>query len=220
MTFLLEFRKGGLAPAIYVDFIKAVHQLPLLHERTVQDFKIFEKFNLTNISDDELSIALREVFRRAIEASKKCWHPEASATNCSVKNGKILISAAHSIQNNGVLGKIVEDGHVMGYELETGEVGGKLYGRNKASIFWGFCNKHDGIFKPIETAPYVGTDEQHFLYAYRAFVVSAHKKREATEFMDFGIQAQNDIDRTKAIFDSAILSKEYSIVVASAFLSI
>ena len=84
---------------------------------------------------------------------------------CNVDStGKIIVSAAHSIQNNGVLSKIVEKGHVMSYILDKGDFDGKQIGKNHASIFWGFCNTHDSIFSPIETSPYTGTPEQHFLF--------------------------------------------------------
>ena len=93
--------------------------------------------------------------RRAIEKSKKCWHPEANPGTCKIDgNWKIIVSAAHSIQNNGVLSNIAEKGHVMSYVYDKGEFDGKEIGKNLASFFWGFCITHDAIFNPIETSPY------------------------------------------------------------------
>jgi len=215
---LRDFRKGGLKPEIYDDFLLTIKSLPQLSKRTLSDYKAFDKFGLTDISEDDFSTIMREVMRRGIEKSKFCWHPEASATNCNVdQKGRIVISAAHSIQNNGVLSKIVENGHVMSYALDKGEFDGKELGKNHASIFWGFCNKHDAIFRPIEIQQYTKTLEQNFLFAYRGFVVSSHKKIEVSTWMNYGEQSDNDIKRNKQIFDNAILSNDFSVIETEVF---
>lgn len=213
-----NFRKGGLNPQNYDEFIQTVKQLPPITNRTPCHYDAFSKFNLNNISKDDLSIIQREVIRRGIEECKICWHPEAGNSTCNIDNkGKIIISAAHSIQNNGVLSRIVEKGHVMSYTFDKSEFDGIQIGHNFASIFWGFCNNHDRIFSPIEINPYEGTEEQHFLFAYRGFVVSSHKKREVSTWIAFGEQSDNDIIANKAIFDEAILSKNYSIIHTEVF---
>ena len=213
-----DFRKGGLNPDNFNDFITCCKSLPPITKRTPSDYSIFDKFNLTDITEEEFPVIMREVFRRGIEKSKFCWHPEASAARCNIdNNGQIIVSAAHSIQNNGVLSKIVENGHVMGYAMEKGEFDGKELGKNHASIFWGFCNKHDAIFRPIEVQPYIQTLEQNFLFAYRGFVVSSHKKIEVSTWMNFGEQSDNDINENKKIFDSAILINDYSVVETEVF---
>lgn len=146
-----DFRKGGLNPEMFNDFIKQINKLPPIIERTPIDFLGFQKFNLKDISDVEFNIVLREVLRRSVENTKVCWHPEAGNTTCDMDSqGKIKISGAHSIQNNGILSRIAENGHVMGYSLDKVGFDGKEYGKNIASIFFGFCNKHDSIFYPID----------------------------------------------------------------------
>lgn len=213
-----DFRKGGLNPEIFTEFIKVVKSLPPISSRSIEDYKAFNKFNLIDISEADLQPIIREVMRRAIEKSKFCWHPQASNSTCNIdKSGNIVISAAHSIQNNGVLSKIVENGHVMSYMLVKGEMDGKELGKNHASIFWGFCNTHDAIFKPIETQPYLKTPEQNFLFAYRGFVVASHKKIEVSSWMNFGEQSENDIKENRKVFDDAIMSKEYSVIESEVF---
>ncbi len=213
-----DFRKGGLNPENYEEFLQEVHNLPSIINRTTKDYEVFEKFKLSDISEFEFNVILREVQRRGIDSSKKCWHPQAGPTTCKLdKTGKILVSAAHSIQNNGVLSKVAEDGHVMGYALDKGEFDGTHVGKNLASIFWGFCNTHDAIFNPIETSAYIGSDEQHFLFAYRGFVVAAHKKIEVSNWLDFGDQSANDIAEDKRIFDDAINSKTFDILETEVF---
>lgn len=213
-----DFRKGGLSPAIFDDFIKSIGQLPQIINRTEEDYKVFEKFNLTDVNEIDFSVILREVQRRAINDSKICWHPSASSTNCNIdSSGNIIISAAHSIQNNGVLSQISENGEVMGYALDKGEFEGKKSHKNHASIFWGFCNTHDSIFRPIETSSYTGTDLQNFLFAYRGFVVSSHKKKEVSLWMNFGEQSEKDLIENKKIFDTAIINDDYSVIKTEIF---
>lgn len=215
---ICNFRKGGLNPTNYEDFITTVRQLPPLYNRKENDYLVFDKFNLVDISEDDFTAVLREVQQRGIEESKICWHPEASSTTCKIDGaGKIIISATHSIQNNGVLNKIAENGHVMGYARDKGKFDGKEVGKKLASIFWGFCNTHDAIFKPIEDIPFTGTSEQNFLFAYRGFVVSSHKKVEVSKWMNYGEQSDIDIAENKKIFDSAILSKDYSVIETEIF---
>lgn len=215
---LRDFRKGGVNPTMYDEFIQTIKNLPPLHLRREENYKVFDKFGLTEVSQEDFTVVLGEIKRRGIESSKICWHPEASDSTCNHNSsGNILISAAHSIQNNGVLSQIVEKGHVMTYAINKGEFEGKEKGKNYASIFWGFCNKHDAIFKPIEIEPYTGTDEQHFLFAYRGFVVSSHKKKEVSTWMNYGEQSDADIQENKKIFDNAILSKDYTIIETEVF---
>lgn len=213
-----DFRKGGLKPEMYDEFLLTVKSLPPISKRIPSDYEVFEKYNLTDFSEDEFTSIIREVGERGIVKSKYCWHPEANTSNCNINNaGKIIVSAAHSIQNNGVLSKIVENGHVMGYDLSKSEFEGKKYGKNHASIFWGFCNKHDSIFRPIEVQPYTQTLGQNFLFAYRGFVVSMHKKTEVSTWINYGEQSQQDIIENKQIFDTAILSHNYSIIETEVF---
>lgn len=213
-----DMRKGGLNPTMYVDFLDAISKLPKIHLRQPSHYKVFDKFNLTDLSEEDFTVIMREVVKQGVESSKRCWHPEASDTTCKIdSSGKIIVSAAHSIQNNGVLSKIVEKGHVMSYTLDKGEFDGKQIGKNHASIFWGFCNKHDSIFAPIETSPYTGTSEQHFLFAYRGFVVSSHKKIEVSSWINFGTQSEDDIKENKTLFDAAILSNDYSVLETEVF---
>jgi len=101
---------------------------------------------------------------------KLCMHPEASKENCS---GKII--KAHTVQRNGGLSQIAKDGHVYTVDTQIASVvrnGGKLSlkltGLKEATTFTGFCNKHDTeIFKPIETNPFVASEEHAFILAYR-----------------------------------------------------
>lgn len=208
-----DFRKGGLSPSNFDKFIEAVNNLPPINKRTRKDFEVFDGLGLTDVTQSDFPVIMREVIKRITEQSKTCWHPLASSTTCKVDGaGKIISSAAHSIQNNGVLSQITEDGHVLGYALEEGQFKTKKFGKNAASIFWGFCNTHDAIFRPIETVPYTKTDEQNFLFAYRGFVVAMHKKLEVSIIVNYGEQSDNDMQENKKLFDQAILTSDYSCI--------
>lgn len=209
-----DFRKGGLTPDNFEEVLNLVDELPPIGVRQNSDYKIFEHLNLKNINEEDLSIIIREMFRRGQEKSKKCWHPEACSSSCNVDgSGQIVVSAAHSIQNNGVLSKIAKDGHVTTFSREETGFKGKDVGKKLASIFWGFCNRHDAMFRPIEITNYTGTSEQNFLYAYRAFVIICHKKMEASHFLNYGSQSESDIIENKNIFDRAILDKSYDAII-------
>ena len=174
---LRDFRKGGLNPSTFNDFLNTFKQLPSIAHRNPSNYLVFNKFNLTDISDEDFIVVIMEMKRRGIENSKICWHPNASNTTCNLdSSGNIKISAAHSIQNNGILSKITDNRFLTCFGLVKDGFSGKEIIKNQASIFWGFCNNHDAIFSPVETKPYTGTSEQHFLFAYRGFVVAAHNK--------------------------------------------
>ncbi len=208
-----DFRKGGLNLDNYEEFINLINDLPDIAIRKNEDYKIFDKLDLTNVTEAELSVIFQEALRRSKEASKKCWHPEACYENCSTdKSGKIKITAAHSIQNKGILNRISENGHVMTYRFSSGNFSEKSIGKNLASIFYGFCNTHDAIFMPIETSTYSKSLIQNFLFAYRGFIVAAHKKIEVSQLINYVERSDNDIEANKRIFDDAIKNEKYAVI--------
>lgn len=208
-----DYRKGGLTPTMFDEFINLVRSLPPAIHRIEKDYEVFSKFNLVDISEAEFPLIAEELQRRNLNKSKKCWHPLASTNTCKTnENGEIIISAAHSLQNNGILSKIATDGEVTTYSRVNPRLAGKKQGKKISSTFWGFCNTHDAIFYPIETSPYSGNAEQHFLFAYRGFIVAVHKKIEALNSNNFGDQAINDIIENKKIFDRAIQSSDFGVI--------
>lgn len=101
-----------------------------------------------------------------------CLHPAASRATCSPK-----IIKAHTIQRGGSLSKIARRGQVYGFRPDYSVFGTgagtfsrpRLLGISHASTFTGFCDTHDRTtFLPIETRPFIGTQEQSFLLGYRA----------------------------------------------------
>lgn len=99
----------------------------------------------------------------------RCLHVESGGRCNKIIN-------AHSIQKNGVLSKIAENGKVYSLsknisdiDITTGQVSFKKHGINRVSTFKGFCKYHDNLmFELIDNNPLEPTDEQIFLYAYRS----------------------------------------------------
>lgn len=123
-----------------------------------------------------------------------------------------ITSKAHSIQNNRYLKRIADNGEVLCIDfgkIGEGESNIKRVGRNKASIFTGFCNYHDSnIFRPIEEREYLlGDVEQNFLFSYRAFALAYYERFSSFEFkkkhysLIAGLRYDENIRRFKGEID-------------------
>ena len=134
-----------------------------------------------------------------------------------MKKGRPDIINAHSLQNAKVINLIGDSGNVVWMNKATGELDGSLAGRSKASTFRGMCKVHDAVFNPIEVVDYTGSSEQHFLFAYRAYLYSFHVKREKRHQRDFGPDWESDEEQTKAIFDEALLTEQWDVVETQVF---
>lgn len=107
--------------------------------------------------------------------SKQCLHPLASRQVC----GKVI--AAHTIQRRGALAGIVDEtGHCLTFYPPDGRSSPEPHRRGwrDASTFAGFCVKHDApTFAALEATPFVGSQEQCFLLAYRAECHELYQKQ-------------------------------------------
>lgn len=156
---------------------------------------------------------------------KECLFPDKSL--CSER-----IIKAHTIQRNRFLSKISENGKVympcLKPDFDISLM--KEYGNAEASVFTGFCAYHDKVvFQPIEDRPFEGSQEQVFLFTYRAFALEYHRKRESDNLLKFfsdhpsyddltkegknGFEyATLDYEDEKKIFDQALLTHKYDIL--------
>ncbi|WFB37851.1 SEC-C domain-containing protein [Kiritimatiellota bacterium B12222] len=178
-----------------------------------------------------------EVLSKAF-THKECLCPENLKTSCT---GDII--KAHSVPKSW-LKKISINGHVLGYKKDLMSIARhkgfpvpEKIGVNKASIFTGFCKFHDSnIFKEIEDSPFIGSDEQCFLLAYRAAcreyftkycavqVIPEMRKQDSGRDIVFQIQYQSLLDKheemsklglknissEKNLMDKALDLKDYS----------
>jgi hypothetical protein len=170
------------------------------------------QFNLIDIPLSARKAILIVLKKKGEQIAKKCWHPEADFNSCSKENGRVKIIEAHSIQKNKILKSIEVNGHVTTFDRNEIDFRGAKLGKNIASTFLGFCNKHDAIFYPIETEDYIGSEKQNFLYAYRANLVSVHPKIVTSYFTNYGDQWENDIKENNKIFDFGIIDDKYDAI--------
>lgn len=99
---------------------------------------------------------------------------------------------AHSIQKQGQLRLIAEDGHVLRFNADfstltksSGRPAPKKIGINRVSTFLGFCETHDGLrFERIDRGPLTPNHEEVALYGYRSLCRSYFAKENAVTLMD------------------------------------
>lgn len=105
---------------------------------------------------------------------KQCLHPNQN--ECS---GGII--RAHAIQNNRILCRVAENGHVITLDGTSNLIfqDAQTKGRKIATVFSGFCSYHDKVlFQDIEDCDFTATEKQIFLLTYRTMSWHFHKKQE------------------------------------------
>lgn len=189
-----------------------------------------EREKATPLQQWEIEQKLRSSF-----ADKICLHP-SPGKDC----GKKIIKA-HTVQKNGGLNCIAKDGHVLSFQinfemLNSGNIVPAKIGINRASTFTGFCNIHDNAtFEPIEKNEITFTDEQIFLFGYRALCREYYQKMghlktlghikeldKGRQFIDqvymnkyadalsTGVNAGfRDLTEYKKFFDNKLVRKDY-----------
>lgn len=110
-----------------------------------------------------------------------CVHPDAGQERCSGRP-----TEAHTIQKEGGLRAIAENGHVVSikkgaFEIakHDGEIVPVPDGIKNASTFPGFCNTHDAMFSPTEEKIVPLSREVAFLLSYRAVSYEKFLKESA-----------------------------------------
>lgn len=114
----------------------------------------------------------------------RCLHPNAGGGNCGAH-----AIASHTVQRNGGLAAIAEDGHVLttflnAHDMQSsgGKIEPKRLGTKSASTFPGFCNKHDSeVFAAIEQKRLEPSREAAFLFFYRAICLELVRKRHVAK---------------------------------------
>lgn len=161
---------------------------------------------------------------------KTCLYPIKSECEKSIKE-------AHTLQDNGVLSLLCDEHQnvMVANPLKISYENTAIVpvSRHNATTFYGFCSYHDSkVFSPIETKPYIHSDEQNFLFAYRALAQEYHKKTRLKKSMQISFKenpscltipevvanyrlqmlAVQDSEMIKEIFDNAILSSQNDIL--------
>jgi hypothetical protein len=107
--------------------------------------------------------------RRAF-SKKTCFAHNRGLGEC---DGSII--RAHTVSRGPNLSRISVDGHVLQFSGSVADLlksGGELVlkkiGINDASVFYGFCRRHDrDLFSCIENEPFTGRADQCLAVAYR-----------------------------------------------------
>lgn len=136
-------------------------------------------------------------FNRKAFSKKHCFARDAGLGPCE---GNVI--KAHTVSRGSNLAKIAVDGHVLHHTAAPSELkknGGKIYvekiGIKDASVFYGFCSKHDReLFSCIENEPFTGRPDQCLAIAYRTMSRELYGKdaaahlRETLRGADKGMQ--------------------------------
>jgi hypothetical protein len=136
-----------------------------------------------------------------------CSHPNADTSTCSDR-----IIRAHTVQRNGGLSHIAEDGHVLSVRAGSqemfknhGVITPTSVGIRSATTFNGFCQTHDAaMFRPFEVEHRVLTRENCFLLSFRALAYELYTKRISFK----SLSAQKNLDRGES-FEKQVAIQQY-----------
>ena len=112
----------------------------------------------------------------AVDVNKKAFNKKrcfARGVGLGACEGDVI--KAHTVSRGSNLAKIAKNGHVLHYTTSVTEMnknGGKIsikeIGTKQASVFYGFCTKHDReIFSCVENTKFIGEANQCLAVAYR-----------------------------------------------------
>lgn len=148
----------------------------------------------------------------AVEANRKAFTQKkcyASGTGLGPCDGGII--KAHTISRSANLIKIADKGHVLRYAASIPDLqknGGKLsvdsIGVKEASVFFGFCSRHDReLFSCIENEPFVGRPDQCLSIAYRTISRELYGKDAAAHMRE----TLRGADKGKSKFEQILLQR-------------
>lgn len=200
------------APPAKIDPIKPVEKMARNDFCWCQSGLKYKKCHLDR--EQQTPINIFEVEAQMISELRDgyCSHPNSANDPCSSK-----IIKAHTIQKNGGLAAIAEAGHVLTVKptmkdlvATQGKPSPRKIGVNNASVFPGFCGKHDdALFKPIEGRFLSLTKETAFLFSYRAIAY----ERFAKEAQLRTSSVQRDMDRGHPFATQVAVQKHLTIFI-------
>jgi hypothetical protein len=161
---------------------------------------------------DNFDLAFHLCESKRLSRKGRCLHYDAGS-RCS------RVIDSHSIQKNGSLSLIADNGHVYAISENFGDFnrnrGGVTYtkqGIGTVSTFRGFCEKHDReVFDPIDTVPLVPTHQQILLYAYRALCREVFVKENALTLMEKQVERNREQEPIYELLESMRRGTEFSL---------
>lgn len=150
----------------------------------------FKRCHLDRANKKPLSKSEIIEFEKNISKKEKCYAPKQLTKDCN------NIIKSHTISKSSGLSDIADNtNHVLGlkqnftnFQKNKGNPRFERIGINKASIFKGFCGKHDNLlFSCFEGRynPFLGTKEQCTALAYRSVAKEIYAKESAIEYALF-----------------------------------
>ncbi len=171
-------------------------------------------------------------------AKKYCLHPDQATCNRGIIKAH-SVQQHGGLSKIAIKGQVYsfKDNNVGDIAKGNGLAIPKLVIVGKASTFTGFCGLHDDqTFAPIEKHPFISCPEHAFLLGYRHFCTELFTKRAAASLLptlrqadrgkplefQFALQQNvdvfqegfdqgfKDVEKIKAKYDEALLSKDFS----------
>ena len=178
------------------------------------------------VIDSEFIRLIQRLYKK--KPPTPCMFVGENGSRC--KNRAIL---SHSLQRSVTLKHIAESGHVYMIGIKPldfkkrGDIGEIKIGLSKASVFPGFCKKHDqDLFKEAEISKVEPNERLSLLLGYRVVCMELHKKidiegifsdhelrkratnagtlHEIEAFLEGTSMARVDLKRTKEKYESAL----------------
>ncbi|TKW66518.1 MAG: SEC-C domain-containing protein [Paracoccus denitrificans] len=139
-------------------------------------------------------------------SQKKCFARDVGLGDCE---GGVI--KAHTVSRGPNLARIAKNGHVLRYRTTSSEMNGnggnlsfKRIGIKDASVFHGFCRKHDReIFSCIENEVFTGRPDQCLAIAYRTMSRELYGKDASSHLRE----TLRDADKGSQPFQQFIFQK-------------
>ncbi|MDV8151706.1 SEC-C metal-binding domain-containing protein [Acinetobacter pittii] len=158
--------------------------------------KKFKNCHLDREKMAPLTIQEEQVHLKKIDKDLKLCLFNQFDNTCS--NG---IIKAHSVSKELFLRKISRNNKVYNPQMDTikYKVNMKDIGVNEASVFYGFCNKHDtNLFSDFETGKFTASSSQLLKLGYRALCLEIFKKIKVIKKFSF---YKENMDKGKNLLD-------------------
>jgi hypothetical protein len=129
------------------------------------------------------SARLKGLYKSIANSTKKWRTPKLCAfQGCKEKS----IARSHTIQKSGPLALISEDQHVLHPGLGSeGEMQMQRIGLNNASVFPGFCKKHERLFEDFEQKKALTTPRDLILQTFRVVARELFRVNLEIEHLEF-----------------------------------
>jgi len=142
----------------------------------------------------------RHAFVFGIRAARK--KNQRKPRRCSFPGcANMSIPSSHSLQRNGPLAAIAEEGHVLTPEvsLTKGRLDMIRIGIGEASTFPGFCSEHERVFSELERRRDLAKDEDIALQVFRTICREIVIKRQQVDDCKLWLKSWENVVNNRAV---------------------